>query len=158
MKIKAITTLLFLPLYLFCILPLQAQDLPSFPGAEGFGMYATGGRGGVVYHVTSLADDRKEGTFRKAVESSEPRIIVFDVSGTIHLNGELNIRGNKTLLGQTAPGDGICVADYPVTINGDNVIMRFMRFRLGNKYVAYHEGDGLGAQWIITTSSLTTAP
>ena len=145
MKIKAITTLLFLPLYFFSILPLQAQDLPSFPGAEGFGMYATGGRGGVVYHVTSLADDRKEGTFRKAVESSEPRIIVFDVSGTIHLNGELNIRGNKTLLGQTAPGDGICVADYPVTINGDNVIMRFMRFRLGNKYVAYHEGDGLGA-------------
>ena len=131
---------------LFAFLPLQAQDmLSAFPGAEGFGMYATGGRGGIVYHVTSLADDGSEGTFRKAVESDEPRIIVFDISGTIFLKGSVAIRANKTLLGQTAPGDGICVADYPVTIIGNNVIVRFMRFRLGNRNVKDHEGDGLGS-------------
>jgi hypothetical protein len=124
---------------------VTAQTLPAFPGAEGFGMYATGGRGGSVYHVTSLADDSQEGTLRKAVENNAARIIVFDVSGTIHLTRALAIKGNKTLLGQTAPGDGICVADYPVTMGGDNIIVRYMRFRLGNKYVANHEGDGLGS-------------
>ena len=124
---------------------VTAQTLPAFPGAEGFGMYATGGRGGSVYHVTSLADDSQEGTLRKAVENNSARIVVFDVSGTIHLTRALAIKGNKTLLGQTAPGDGICVADYPVTMGGDNIIVRYMRFRLGNKYVANHEGDGLGS-------------
>ncbi len=123
---------------------VMADELPAFPGAEGFGMYTTGGRGGAVYHVTSLADDGSEGTLRKAVSSNTKYIIVFDVSGTIHLTKQLDIRGNKTILGQTAPGDGICVADYPVVLKGDNVIMRFLRFRLGNKYVANHEGDGLG--------------
>ncbi len=122
-----------------------ADELPAFPGAEGFGMYTTGGRGGAVYHVTSLADDGSEGTLRKAVSDSNKKIVVFDVCGTIHLNSQLDIRGNKTILGQMAPGDGICVADYPVVLKGDNVIIRFLRFRLGNKYVADHEGDGLGA-------------
>ena len=122
-----------------------AQELPAFPGAEGFGMYATGGRGGSVYHVTSLADTNTQGTLRNAVDNNSARIIVFDVSGTIHLTKALAIKGKKTLLGQTAPGDGICVADYPVTIGGDNIIIRYMRFRLGNKYVANHEGDGLGS-------------
>ncbi len=124
---------------------LSADNLPAFPGAEGFGMYTTGGRGGTVYHVTSLEDNGGEGTFRKAVEASAARIIVFDVSGTIHLVRALNIKGNKTILGQTAPGGGICVADYPVVIKGNNVIIRFMHFRLGNQYVDKHEGDGLGA-------------
>lgn len=123
----------------------KAENIPAFPGAEGFGMYTTGGRGGSVFHVTSLEDNGGQGTFRKGVESDAARIIVFDVSGTIHLSRALNIKGNKTILGQTAPGDGICVADYPVEIKGDNVIIRYMRFRLGNKYVANHEGDGLGA-------------
>ena len=123
----------------------QQSQIPAFPGAEGFGMYTTGGRGGTVFHVTSLDDNGGAGTFRKGVESDAARIIVFDVSGTIHLRRALSIKGNKTILGQTAPGDGICVADYPVDIKGSNVIIRYMRFRLGNKNVANHEGDGLGA-------------
>ena len=137
--------LFLLPFYLFTFLPLIAQTLPAFPGAEGFGMYATGGRGGSVYHVTRLNDSNLEGSLRYGVEQSGKRIIVFDVSGTIFLTKPLSIKANKTILGQTAPGDGICVADYPVTIDGNNVIIRYMRFRLGNRHVDKHEGDGLGA-------------
>lgn len=123
----------------------KAENTPAFPGAEGFGRYTTGGRGGSVLHVTSLADDGTAGTLRWAINQSGKRTVVFDISGTIHLTAALPIKNaNITLAGQTAPGDGICVADYPFTINASNVIIRYMRFRLGNIYVAYHEGDGLG--------------
>ena len=114
--------------------PVAAENIPvAFPGAEGFGKYSSGGRGGKVFTVTNLNDDG-EGSFRQAATRNEPRIIVFAVSGTIHLNSAVSIKGNATIAGQTAPGDGICLADKSVQLGGDNIILRYLRFRLGDKW------------------------
>ncbi len=123
-------------------LPNKEGKKIAFPGAEGFGRYATGGRGGAVFHVTTLKDGMKKGTLRYALEQKGARTIVFDVAGTIFLEAPLRImNGDVTLAGQTAPGQGICIARYPVTINADNVIVRYLRFRPGNE--SKREPDGL---------------
>ncbi len=119
------------------------NTLLAFPGAEGFGRITTGGRGGKVYHVTTLEDGDQEGTLRYAVNQRDTRTIVFDVAGTIFLKSDLKIsRGNLTIAGQTAPEEGICIATYPVILAADNIILRYVRFRVGNE--SGGEPDGLG--------------
>jgi hypothetical protein len=110
---------------------LAAQGaLPAFPGAQGYGALATGGRAGEVYHVTNL-DDSGPGSFRDAV-SRGPRIVVFDVGGYIELSSPISVRSNITIAGQTAPGDGIATRNYEVSFSGsNNVIIRHIRFRQG---------------------------
>lgn len=121
-------------------------QVPAFPGADGYGRYTQGGRGGSVYYVTSLADTDTPGTLRYGVTRLSKVTILFKVSGTIHLNSGLNIsQSNITIAGQSAPGDGICVADYPVSVSGNNIIVRYMRFRMGDRKLSADEADGADA-------------
>jgi hypothetical protein len=116
----------------------------AFPGAEGFGKFTTGGRGGKVFIVTNL-DDHGTGSLRAALDSKLPSIIVFAVSGTIHLEKPLSIYSNVTIAGQSAPGDGICLADQPVVMKGNNIIVRYIRVRMGDRYQDKGMADGAGS-------------
>ncbi len=129
-------------LLLVCSVPVRASEetpdgvttnIPAFPGAEGFGAYSQGGRGGRVYRVTTLADGGA-GSLREAVDASGPRIVVFDVSGTIKLTRSLYVEEPFiTIAGQTAPGDGICLRDATLGVGTDHVVIRYLRCRLGDE-------------------------
>jgi hypothetical protein len=110
----------------------HAGQLPAFPGALGFGAFATGGRGGEVYSVTNL-DDSGPGSLRDGVEhASKPRTIVFDVGGYISLKSILRVGSDLTIAGQTAPGQGIGLRGSEVSFSGShNVIVRYLRVRQG---------------------------
>lgn len=116
-----------------------SANIPAFPGAVGGGKYATGGRGGEVYHVTNL-NDSGAGSFRDAV-SKPNRIVVFDVSGTIELKGNILCQSNITIAGQTAPGgSGITLKNYKMGMSGDNIICRYISSRPG-PYAATSSGN-----------------
>ena len=119
----------------------------AFEGADGGGKYTRGGRGGKVYLVTSLEDTGEEGTLRHAVEAEGPRIVEFAVEGDIHLKSTLKIENPYiTISGETAPGKGITLRDHGMYIDADEVIVRYMRFRMGS--AGKDENDALGARHV----------
>ncbi|HLP76576.1 MAG TPA: hypothetical protein VK327_06600, partial [Candidatus Paceibacterota bacterium] len=128
-------------------LTVHAPQTPAFPGAEGSGKYALGGRGGDVYYVTSLNDANTPGTLRYGIYNapSSGRTILFKVSGNITLTSTLTVNKPRiTIAGQSAPGDGICIQDYPFNIGAGDVVIRHMRTRLGTNDLL--EADSM---WIV---------
>ena len=128
------------------------EPLIAFPGAEGYGRFATGGRGGDVFHVTSL-DDSGPGTLREGIASIKPgtpRTIVFDVSGNISLKKDLRIENvnGLTIAGQTAPGDGITIRDNTLKIlkGSSNIIVRYLRCRLGDESKTSNDSLDVGSE------------
>ena len=127
----------------FAITCMQAQQI-AFPGAEGYGKWTVGGRGGRILTVTNL-NDSGEGSFRDAVEQTGARIVIFAVDGTIELKSPLRVNNDSiTIAGQSAPGDGICLKDYPLVVNASNVIIRYIRVRVGDRYRLDSDGVGGG--------------
>lgn len=126
---------------------LPQAELPAFPGAEGGGMYTFGGRGGKVITVTSL-EDSGPGTLREACETGGARIVVFNVAGIIKIKSPIMLRAPYiTIAGQTAPGDGICVAGESFWVDTHDVIIRHMRFRKGETNVGRRD-DAIGGNAI----------
>lgn len=124
----------------------QTAQVPAFPGAEGHGRYVTGGRGGVVKHVTNL-NDKGTGSFRDAVSGSSKKIVVFDVAGVIPLSSDLTIGANTTIMGQTAPYPGITLR-YKTLRCANNIIVRYIRIRRGQEHTTTDsEFDGGDAIW-----------
>ncbi|MEO9474391.1 MAG: polysaccharide lyase [Cyclobacteriaceae bacterium] len=122
---------------------LPQAEIPAFPGAQGGGMYSFGGRGGRTIVVTNL-NDSGPGSFREACEQGGARIIVFNVAGIIKLETPLIIRAPyATIVGNTAPGDGVCIAGETVWIDGHDIVIRHMRFRRGDTFVGRRD-DAIG--------------
>ncbi|MDR1673631.1 MAG: pectate lyase [Bacteroidales bacterium] len=109
------------------------KTLKAFPEAEGFGAETTGGRGGKILYVVRLEDDANAGSLRWALNQQGKRTVMFQVAGVIALKNSLEIKnGDLTIAGQSAPGNGICISGYPVILKADNVIVRHLRFRMGD--------------------------
>ena len=140
MKLAKITKSVLLSIVVLCHAGNLYSQQIAFPGAEGYGKFATGGRGGRVIAVTNL-NDSGPGSLREAIDAEGSRTVVFRVSGTIKLEKSLSIRNPYiTIAGQTAPGDGICLKDWSLNINANEVIVRYLRVRPGSA-----SGKGLDA-------------
>src|SRR6185503_5700664 len=122
---------------------LPSAKIPAFPGAQGGGMYSFGGRGGKVYVINNL-NDSGPGSFREALEAGGPRIVVFNVAGIIKLSERIRVRAPYiTIAGNTAPGDGVCIAGNTVELEAHDMIIRHMRFRRGETWVG-DRNDSIG--------------
>ncbi len=138
--------------------PRLPESIPAFPGAWGGGMFATGGRGGKVIEVTTL-NDSGPGSLRAAVQERGPRIVVFRVAGIIQMTANIDIDNpDITIAGQSAPGDGICLANHSLNINTRNVILRHLRVRRGRPEGG-QGSDNIGGNpegWIIVDHCSTS--